>query len=705
MKSRDVNSILTAATIVKRATKPNLIEYLNTLIDMTILPSKIYKRLAHQSDSQESNPPYFMLSLFLSDQKLMLWRPKIAITTHGGISLLLTAGFHYGNLGLHPRFAKFLGSEQFYVDFEEPRLRIYYLAKFNLYPTHPDELADDYEYELSFEDSQLALRSLNFGENEGEEGELTFDVNFPQGTKAEWRVFFFEGGTIMCIESKSNTLVLLNIGDGSEKSLCKVIILERDVKDTLLTDIWISPQVKKGIRKIYFIDNLFNIYLLKVDSEWNNKSMTLAKMVLKHVFDSSKFPELNQQSHLRKRHEFFSWTKRSTNILKPEKNVDACIMFTLKRFYFIELESEPVQERIIEVPLNPYLVMVSGWTVFNNFLIFGDWTGIYDVNLLLDCDFGTPVKSITFEDSVYNSQLYFLKLDNFIVAVILPGVKFDHIQLMFYDIFHYRVEVDNEGIRSAANQSNQIAEMEDDEIDFGNFFDDYNDIADRRKPKSRTESALTTTQIRPFYKLKVNVAKINNPDDFTFDSKIRIEVKDSVIFLRGYMCVSFVDILRKYNLPEFTKRGDIHKLLSSNDSTAFTAEKPKKLNLINYQELTPNPNAADRITEKVIERTLPSKTALKKNLKGLNKSQKLEKLKELTMDQKVKNHEEVKDLEEESNEPRSEESKASEISRSNAKKTLEKMSKLKRTEERREKGKKNDQRIKTETFRKYFGGS
>lgn len=116
-----------------------------------------------------------------------------------------------------------------------------------------------------------------------------------------------------------------------------------------------------------------------------------------------------------------------------------------------------------------------------------------------------------------------------------------------------------------------------------------------------------------------------NQSIFAF-SRLRVEAKDSVVFLRGYKQVGFVDTLSKCQI--LSKRAPIPAKVSK-ESEVYVNEEPKKQKLINYQELTPNPNTT-MMVEQIIEASEPTKTALKKELKGLNKSERQEKLKELT---------------------------------------------------------------------------
>lgn len=184
------------------------------------------------------------------------------------------------------------------------------LEKINIQSNSPnDKPAHGFAYEI--EGSQLIIRSSYFNE---ESKELKFTVDFLHDTLAKWLVTILEDDIIMCFESTTNVLVILSIRKSLPKSSCKVILLERDSKDSPLTDIWIPAQVEDGYRKFYFVDTLRSIYLLKLDSEWN-KSHELKKIQLKQVFNSLEFPEVQKKSHLSKHFEFFLWIKTKCTVL------------------------------------------------------------------------------------------------------------------------------------------------------------------------------------------------------------------------------------------------------------------------------------------------------------------------------------------------------------------------------------------------------
>lgn len=119
-----------------------------------------------------------MLSVFRSEQNVVLWRYKVAVLANGSFNLHHFAKFNFESFSLRPRYARFLGNERCYIEFEDPRLRIYNLGEVNLYLTRADEQAKNYEYEIFFTDSKLTIRSPYF-DGKTEDRELRFNFDYP----------------------------------------------------------------------------------------------------------------------------------------------------------------------------------------------------------------------------------------------------------------------------------------------------------------------------------------------------------------------------------------------------------------------------------------------------------------------------------------------------------------------------------------------
>ena len=134
-------------------------------------------------------------------------------------------------------------------------------------------------------------------------------------------------------------------------------------------------------------------------------------------------------------------------------------------------------------------------------------------------------------------------------------------------------------------------------------------------------------------------------------------------------------------------------------------KEPSKLKLINYQELNPSPNKTI-ITEQIFESHHQTKTAMKKELKGLSKSQKQEVMNELTNKKKIlklpKEEPKEEAPTEETKSPEDPNTIASKNAISIAKK-LEKMAKVQEKQEHREKERKKHKNLKDEVYNKYFG--
>lgn len=84
-------------------------------------------------------------------------------------------------------------SHQIDVEFGEPRISIYNCTRRNLCYNS----TCNYEYEISFEDSQLVVRTQLFDKPK-EESKL--NVNFPRDATATWHVISFEKDSILCFE-------------------------------------------------------------------------------------------------------------------------------------------------------------------------------------------------------------------------------------------------------------------------------------------------------------------------------------------------------------------------------------------------------------------------------------------------------------------------------------------------------------------------
>lgn len=591
--------MLSASDVIARASNPDLLQCMDALLDMIVLPSTLL-------NSTFLGEPYLMLSLFSPQQKIVLWRFTIS-NTQGRAHFYLFASLHFD---LKPREAKFIGDQRFYVGFFEPCLRIYNLGEIRThYYKESRDLADDYEYELSFESSQLVIRSPYLDEKE-----LAFNIQFPENKKAIWQLELLEKDMIICLESTVDVLVLLNISSTQQQASCKVFLLERDQKASPLSDFWISTHIEEKYRKIYFIDESLNIYQFKFDSTWIKDEEVLIKGPLKQVFDRSKFPEV--QKFTIKRFEFFSWIQNIQSKLsseKEEKCIDACIIFTSTIFYLVNLETEAVRKIIL-----PERVIVTGWFVFNNVLSYAHNQAINQVSLFPDYYFGASLVGPSLIEMPINfkSEFHFLKCKGFIAVACVEGINAPSIHLIFLHFFHFRME-------SLFPQAKPKSVEKMLSLEF-----DLNGLPNA----SRNRDGIG---IPPSQLMKFDSYQIKSEENSNSFPKLHIEVKDSLIFLRGYNAVNFVDISSKYKT--FQKPTQDAKSLSTH-SSIFKEEKPQKFKLVNYQKLIPNLNAAVE-TEQIIEKTKPTKTALKKELKGLSKSQRLQKFEELELQTEITKNE------------------------------------------------------------------
>ena len=122
---------------------------------------------------------------------------------------------------------------------------------------------------------------------------------------------------------------------------------------------------------------------------------------------------------------------------------------------------------------------------------------------------------------------------------------------------------------------------------------------------------------------KFYIKTVSDDKNYSCDLKMRVEIRGSMLFLRDEKHIFFVDFLNQYK--KFNKPVDA--IPPTNMLEDF--KEPSKLKLINYQELNPSPNKTI-ITEQIFESHHQTKTAMKKELKGLSKSQKQEVMNELT---------------------------------------------------------------------------
>lgn len=355
-----------------------------------------------------------------------------------------------------------------------------------------------------------------------------------------------------------------------------------------------------------------NIYLLNTESKWT-KSNEPERIQLKQVFDRSKYPELLQPSPLSKEFEFFSWVKERANYKTSEKNTDACIMCTSKRFYVINLENGEVKEIVPTLKEGSGDWLVKGWTVFNNILLYVQGQNLIQASLYLDCNFGFSVQGPNVEEitSSPSAEIHFIRFEGFIAAVGTFGSQSSSFKMILFHFCRFQIE-------SISGETQAEARV------FSKMFDDEVDLVNRLPEEFSKSNVIDLREVTcGVLRLKYMISR--NQSIFAF-SRLRVEAKDSVVFLRGYKQVGFVDTLSKCQI--LSKRAPIPAKVSK-ESEVYVNEEPKKQKLINYQELTPNPNTT-MMVEQIIEASEPTKTALKKELKGLDKSERQEKLKELT---------------------------------------------------------------------------
>ena len=334
--------ILTSTDVIQRASTPDLRLYLYAMFDMTVT-SQINKKLLHWNQTQEDETPYLMLSLFSSEQRVVLWWYKFSDLSNGIFNLYHFAKFNFENLSLRPCYARFLGNELFYIMFEGSRIRFYNLAKVDIRPTDPDEPVKNYEYEIFITDTKLTIRSPYF-DGITQDRELIFALDSPLTTPAQWQVKVLESGVILCLEKITNTLILLNMNLNPQQSSCKVISIQRESMNTFIDEIWISPKLEEGAWKIYFYC-WGAIYLLKMPTEWNN-SAEIEKIQVKRIFRD-----------YAKECKFFSWM-RSIH----DKQVDACVIHSGSSFTLIDLESGDKKK-------TSYLSHTENWIIFNNLIL------------------------------------------------------------------------------------------------------------------------------------------------------------------------------------------------------------------------------------------------------------------------------------------------------------------------------------------------
>ena len=674
--------ILTSTDVIQRASTPDLLLYLDAMLDMTVT-SQINKQFSHGNQKQKSETPYLILSLFSSEQRVVLWWYKFSDLSNGTLNLF--AKFNFEDLSLRPCYARFLGNELFYIEFECSRLRLYNLINVNLHSTDPDEPVKDYEYEIFIADSQLTIRSPSF-DGKTKDRELTFTLDSPLTNPAKWQVKVLESGVILCLEKYTKTLILLNMRLNPQQSSCKVISIQREFMNTFIDEIWISPKLEDGAWKIYFYC-WGAIYLLKMPTEWNN-SAEIEKIQVKHIF---KRPIIGSPLPKYQAYKFFSWMRSIHD--KPENKVDACIIQVNHDLCLVDLENGDMKK-----------IFSSGltinWIIFNNLILFPQLNSIEmdpfkkleiticQISLFLDCSFGSSVQAVptvTWEYDIGDYGLvYLINYHGCIAAVRKSNQSMPtnikgacYVDIIFFHSLHFRPE----------------------------------SIPAKEKSKSTTSrSLLNVSALNKHVRLAIKSIRLPKLEIMIKESNGNyfgdsLEVIGSMIFLRGQNYTGFIDPSSQYY--KFEKSVNTKPINLTTSNTVEEIGEPAKLKLINYQELVPNPNTT-MIAERSFEHHHQTKTAMKKELKGLSKSQKQEMMTELANNNKKilgLPKEEPNDSEEEVKDPEVQDDTKT-IADKNAistSKRLEKMAKVQEKQEHREKARKKDKNLKGEVYSKYFG--
>ena len=249
-------------------------------------------------------------------------------------------------------------------------------------------------------------------------------------------------------------------------------------------------------------------------------------------------------------------------------------------------------------------------------------------------------------------------------------------------------------------------------------------IADKKESKSADDQVFTTDDtlrsllnvsafnkhaelaIKPFRLPKFEEYSIKKVKNCINYSGEHFKVVGSMIFRRGPNYIGFIDPFSQYKI--FEKPVNTKSINLTTSNTLEEIEEPAKIKLINYQKLAQNPNTT-MIMEQIFEHHhQQTKTAMKKELKGLSKSQKQEMMTELANNHNKKilglPKEEPNDSEEEVKDPEVQDDTKT-IADKNAisiAKRLEKMAKVQEKQEHREKARKKDKNLKGEVYSKYF---
>lgn len=103
--------------LVERASNPELLkEYIDAALDMAVHTSESFSA---QSQSVKSRSSYLMLSVFPSEQKIVLWKFKGTLLSHNNITPDIVTVLGFEAHDLHPRYAKFLGRELYYTQLKQ----------------------------------------------------------------------------------------------------------------------------------------------------------------------------------------------------------------------------------------------------------------------------------------------------------------------------------------------------------------------------------------------------------------------------------------------------------------------------------------------------------------------------------------------------------------------------------------------------------
>lgn len=578
--------------------KKNPFEMIETIVDILPISKTFANTLNFLNNVKQKDLCYIFMSSFPETQKIVFWKACINLEEKAGLSLikyLAIRSFDHEENPLTLKKARFFDDGKFYIIFKENVLRIYNLVN-DLTEAMSGNAMETYELEITYKESTMIIQN-------SKKEQKVFEYSHPLLVSPDWS-----------IKESSNcpfTFIFENIGhllivlDSKQTKIVKIMRLFSEREEFSISDIWVSPQRQHDSFRVYLVDNVLNIYLidLKPDSNLSQKPESIA---LKPVFEREKHCSTHSWRSTSSKHfEFLSWKKKLNS-----DEVDACVLILADQFYVVDLESGFV-EKLIEVKKNVSwhinTKVMQGWVVSHNFIIYV-MEGMMNA-ISLYSDYFARKKLLG--KILGSSFLEIVKLPG--TLAVLSKDKTTEILVRFVNPYYFHA--------NPINFEKPKVE-EDGAVDLAGLFDtDWTEDNDYRYSYEVYGIERDEDEKIEVENMANSILSLNNfwapvEKDPSYEGSDEIRVKGSLIFYRQFDRLFFIDLLQK--MPFIWPRRTLKKPVETEKQIQEKEAKP-----VNYLKLHKKlaPEEAHSAKSKESNNS-QTKTALKKELKGLPKEEK-----------------------------------------------------------------------------------